>query len=209
MRQIILCAALLLSAATSAQASATLNVGDHFLLPNTPGQNVDIFVTGNDVILGVLVDAQIADGGPLAGGTILAPTFSANLLAPGTIFAPYNTQQEDFALGQFGHEIAFIGLATDVHRTAVDNGLLVRLTFDTTGFTSGTWPLLFAGTLNGDSSFLPSSVSTSFGLPVVPPTQITNGSITIVPEPSSVVLGLFAAAGLFAVAVRRRRSRYV
>jgi len=36
---------------------------------------------------------------------------------------------------------------------------------------------------------------------------VNNGSITIVPEPTSVVLGLFAAAGLAAVAVRKKRAR--
>jgi MYXO-CTERM domain-containing protein len=207
MRQIILCAALLLSAATSAQASATLNVGDHFLLPNTPGQSFDIFVTGNDLVLGTDINSQIADSGPLAAGSILAPTYTGDMLVPGAIFATNNTGIVDETSGLYGHEFLVLGTLTDPSTDGViDNGLLVRLTFDTTGFTSGSWPLLFSGTVNGDTAF---GSLLSDGTRIYTSLTITNGSITIVPEPSSVVLGLFAAAGLFAVAVRRRRNRYV
>jgi hypothetical protein len=36
---------------------------------------------------------------------------------------------------------------------------------------------------------------------------LVNGTITIVPEPGSIVMGLFAAAGLGAVVIRRRKAR--
>lgn len=84
--------------------------------------------------------------------------------------------------------------------TNPNNKLEVNLVVDLTGFGPGTWSLLLLGGKAGATDF----VNLAGG---VIPTTIVDGAITIVPEPTSVVLGLFAAAGLGLVAIRKRRAR--
>ena len=50
MRKVGLSLAVLLCLAGVAQAATSIVVGNHVLLPNTPGQVVQIFVTGGDQI---------------------------------------------------------------------------------------------------------------------------------------------------------------
>jgi len=79
------------------------------------------------------------------------------------------------------------------------NSVEVNLVVDLTGFV-GTWPLFLLGAAAGPTDFVaPNGTFVT--------TAITDGSITVVPEPTSVVLGLFAAAGLGIVAIRKRRAR--
>ena len=79
------------------------------------------------------------------------------------------------------------------------DGLLLTLLIDTTGFSMpGSFDLSLAGTALGDTSLIAADGST------FAPLSLTNGSITIVPEPSSMVLGLVATSFLF---LRRRHSR--
>ena len=49
--------------AAVAQA-ASIDVGNHLLLPNTAGQKIAIYVTGGDPIVSVDLLVQICDGGP-------------------------------------------------------------------------------------------------------------------------------------------------
>src|SRR5260221_837425 len=106
-RRVGLSFAILLALATVAKADATIIVGNHTLLPNTPGQIVDIFVTGNDTVQGTNLNSQIADGGPGAGGSIVAPGYLGTLLAPGSIFAPNNTGEINVDGGLGGNEIVW------------------------------------------------------------------------------------------------------
>jgi len=198
--------------ATAAQA-ATITVGDHQLLPNTAGQTIVITVTGGDATQGVALNAQIADGGPDAadlGGTPagLGPAFTGGSVTAGTIYAANNTGDQDLNTpNPPGQPLPFRQVFWHQTSTAsgsvAANGILAILTVDTTGFTSlspgdlglGKWSLILGpNQINGPTNF------GSFT-----PT-IIDGSITIVPEPTSVVLGLFAAAGLGAVAIRKRRA---
>lgn len=182
---------------------ATIVVGSHFLLANTANQPIDISVIGSETnVQGVEIDAMVADGGPLAGGTIVGPKINGDLLTPGAIFAINNTGVVDGNSsanpGIFGPQLLVISTTTTGTSVVTDNGLLVRLLIDTTGFNIGTW------TLRLDTS--PDNGPTFFGLQSggSAPLQITPGSITIVPEPSSLVLAAFAVVGLISVWRRRR-----
>jgi len=88
--------------------------------------------------------------------------------------------------------------------TVNPNGKLeVALVVNLTGWNDGgfhQWSLLLLTGAAGPTDFV--ALNNTFI-----PTAITDGSITIVPEPTSVVLGLFAAAGLGIVAIRKRRAR--
>ena len=147
------------------------------MLPNTPGQVVEINVTGGDAVKGVDFNAQVADGGVGVGGTATGPKITSADIVTGTIFAANNTGDSNANPNYvFGNMVAFHSTTT-VSGTVPANGRLATMVFDTTGFTSGTWTLRLAGTVNGD---------TAFG---AIPTNIINGNISIgaTAPPSAVV----------------------
>jgi len=204
-RRVGLSFAILLGLATLAQASSTLVVGNHILAANTnggPQNTIQISISGTDAnIAGAVINAQVADGGPVPGGVIVGPGFTGDMLQPGSLFLGNNTGITDLNPGFVnGNQLVLLQTSTASGVVSdVGGKLLVTLTFDTTGFGPGIWPLLFSGTLNGDTG-----IGATTGVLNL---AITNGTIQIIPEPSSIVLGLFAAAGLAAVAVRKNRAR--
>jgi len=200
--------AALLVAASAARADLVVTVGNHDLLPNTPGQVVQIFVTaqGGEAVSGNQLRAQLGDGGPDVGGTDVGPVMTGDIIGPGTIFESNNVGVSDNSLGPLYVDL---GTNTTAGTIALSPGqnLWGTLIFDTTGFGPGfSMPLLLSGAAGGDSDMFPFHVTNfdpGFAL------LIENGSINIpiVPEPSSIVLGMFAVAGFGAVAIRRRRVR--
>ena len=204
-QKLCLAIALSLSLAASAQATPIIIVGNHVLQPNTPGQIIDINVSGGDAVQGLNFNAQVADGGPEVGGVIVGPSIKGHILPFGapattfnplpTIFQPNNTGEQDVS----GGLSQFLGLITTTGSGSVSaNGLLARLEVDTTGFFGGTWDLLLSGTVNADTDFA--------GIPI----GIQNGTLHIqytAPEPSSFVLATLGILGGVALAVPRRLRR--
>jgi hypothetical protein len=177
-------------------SAATITGGVHNLLPNTPGQVIQIMASGGDSVEGIVLSVITGDGGSTYGGSIEAPGITfIDVLAPGKIFGtPNNTG--DLGIFFNGDQAASTSTTTP-SGSVIANGLLATVTIDTTGFVGGSYVLDLTG-LN--ESLLPSSSFPG------DPTQVINGVLNIVPEPSSIVLGLFAAAGMAAVVIRRRRS---
>jgi hypothetical protein len=183
----------------TAYANPTITAGNWKLLPGTSGQTVDavsglpivVLVSGGDAIAGADLGMTIGDG-------FTGPVFDDNPdLIVGTIFTGNNTGQNSFFPIPPSAGYAFETTTTN-SGTVAANGILAHLSFDTTGFTSGTWVLqLSENAITGLPSDLP-----PFTSPV-----LIEGSITIVPEPGTIVLALFAAGGLCAVAIRRRRGK--
>ena len=174
--------------ATAVHAQPTINVGAHQLQPNAADQTIQIFVLGGQPVEALNFSAQIGDGGSAGGGTDDGPVFSNLDILNGTIFASNN-------LGQFGgpgYPQLAIGSTITSSGTVSADGLLATLTVDTTGVWSSTYALKLGDTLNG---------ATDFG-DVHP--VITEGTIQVVPEPSSVAL--LGLGGLAALRSRRRRS---
>lgn len=206
-RKVFLTLAALCCLASIARADLTIIVGDHTLVPNMPNQAIPIFVTGGDAVAGMDFVAQVGDGGPsnnFSGpGTILGPNITADVVT-GTIFAPNHNPPGDPAGGSEGTQTVFQAITT-VSGTVVAEGLIGTIFVDTTGFFTGTWELNMGGGQGPSSGFLPAltdfpPIGVGLGLTII------DGSITV-PEPSSVVMGLFAAAGLGFVAIRKRRAR--
>jgi hypothetical protein len=79
-----------------------------------------------------------------------------------------------------------------------NNGVEVNLVVNLTGFGPGTWTLALNNTKQGPTDFVDRFANYI-------PTTITDGSVTITPEPTSLVLGFFAVAGLAAIAIRKHR----
>ena len=177
----------LLFATTGSVGSPSINVGTHYLQRNTAGQTIEISVSGSAEVQGLNLYAQIADGGPEAGGGIDGPVLERVDIITDTIFGSNNTGQVDsLSLPQIS-----IQLTTTSGGSVIANGLLATLTIDTTGFSDGQFALKLSETLEGDSDFA--------GIPMV----IENGQIVIVPEPTSV----FLVSALVFVAVSARRHR--
>ena len=85
-----------LSSATTVSAAPTVVVGSHPLLDNTPGQTIQLWVTGDGNLAGLNLFVQIGDGGPeLAGYGLPAGTdgpgiTAVNLQPLGGILSPPN-----------------------------------------------------------------------------------------------------------------------
>lgn len=153
-----------------------IQVGHHFLKPNTPNQSISIFVSGGQSVAGVNLFAQVGDGGPerinlgLPAGTD-GPAISSIDLKSDTIFSSVpDVPFFDLAIPQ----IAYGTIAIQQPDTfVVADGLLATLVVDTTGFFAGTFDLLLGDVLpNSPDGALHSDFAS---LPI----DITNGSIEI------------------------------
>jgi hypothetical protein len=134
----------------------------------------------------------ITDGFPaVPGSTLNGPNITAINLTTGTIFSGNNTGGMFTSSDQY-----WISQISTNTGTVPANGLIATLTVDTTGFNIGSGPfsLKLSGTPDGDTDFAPI------------PVTITNGQLTVIPEPSTWFLG--ASLVLAAIFARRfyRRS---
>lgn len=143
-----LVAALIMGVASPVNAQLSIEVGTIYLQPNTPNQVVELYVTGGTEVAGVNLVLLVANGGPEfeelllldPGEGILGPAMTSIDILTDTIFADNNIGQFDalevFELSQAA-EMATITAAG----TVTAEGLLARITFDTTGLTEGSFPL--------------------------------------------------------------------
>jgi len=185
----------LVASASAATLPPTIEIGSHVLAGDSTTQVVEIFATGAEDVSGLQIYAQIGDG---VVGSGLEPVFASISFGGGLWDGPARTE--------VGGPIAGTGMLADAGVTfngasdevALDDTsrLVATLTIDTTGFSSGTFDLMFKTTdIGADSYFLDPN-----GDPVS--IEITNGSITITPEPAT--LSLLALGGLALIRKRRR-----
>jgi len=176
-----------------------IDIGQISLLPNQAGQKVNVFLYSDvpDGTQGIAFNAQLGDGGPALGGVDITPSItSIDAVGPGTLFE-FNHNPPHFEY--FPPSFAWTSFADagGVVSIPVGPSLLGVLTFDTTGFGPGYSTTLKLGdTLNGDTQVLYAA-----GL-----MTINNGSITIVPEPSTVALAALSLIGFAAWSWRKRRA---
>lgn len=180
---------IVLLAAGSVSADMYIDVGDHMLLPDTPGQIVRIMVStdAGDMVGGCNLNAEIAGGGPAYGGEF-GPAITAVDMEAETIFAGITEGATD--IGSLA-QLAICSIVT-TGGTVLADGLLATLTIDTTGFTTpgSTWTLELGQTLNGPTDFAPA------------PAIISEGTIQLIPEPTTLAL-----LGLSGLALLHRRRR--
>jgi hypothetical protein len=205
-RKVGLALALLVCLTAVAKADPTITLGNYVLQPNMSGQTIPITVTGIDPnsVNGVVLSVMIDDGGPGFGGTV-GPTITGFDVDTGTIWVPPNAVGHN-PPAQFidgGGQLAETDFLTTSGFTSASSGLVATLIIDTSGLGAGVHTIrLNGGAISdntGDTTFTGTIASTNL--------VYNPGTITIVPEPSSVVLGMFAVAGLGAVAIRKRRAR--
>ena len=205
-----------------AAATPTIVVGEWFFLDGPAIVSIPINVTGGDSITGGSFIFEISQGGifPEFG----SPHFQSIDMTTGTIFSgvPTSSIQTSFSTRNSNTHVVLGGAAGGPTYTptagppvktketilipdggsVAANGLLGTLNISLVGANSGIFELRITNMLTGagggsTTSFTPAGVGGAF----------TNGRITwigyITPEPSTLVLGLFAAAGLSVVAIRK------
>jgi hypothetical protein len=207
-RRVFLLLGLLLATPLVAQANLISLQGGpvQVLLPNTAGQTVTLLLSGSDLYSSSDVAMQINGGvGPAPFVTAVFGD-TGGLISPASLYAgsvwvggsagitgdPNGTNPTSSGL------TTGAGFATPAFAEQTTNGVFMTLTVSTVGIGPGTYPLTLDGTIM-------TWITSEFDeIPV--PLQFGQMALQIVPEPSSVVLGLFAAAGMAAVVIRRRRA---
>jgi len=199
-RVVLMLGLLLLAMPAIAMAHTTIDAGNWFLNPGDGAIQVIQVVAFNDGddngLQGMNLNLVTGDSGPNIGGVIVAPFITAlDVTGPGTVFNPsFNPPAITIVPDQVAQASVTTGAGT-----VPGTGVLAFVTVDISGLALGTYDFLVSGW--APIGFPGSDFAGSTG--VTP--SLIDGTITIVPEPSSVVMGLFAAAGLAAVVIRRRR----
>ena len=229
LRRVGLTFALLTMAFVSvAKAVPTVVLGNYSIPTGTASTAIPINITGGDALTGMTLVLEISQGGvfPSTGG----PNFTSLNATTGTIWGnagTLDTQGVTFsnrtgnttitnANPPNGGPATWTPSVTPAVKTKdsflqltgspVANGLLATITVSTLGVAPGVYDFHITPpnvTANGGGS------TTFLGAGGALTSALTNGTITVtaVPEPTTLVLGLFAAAGLGAVAIRNRRAR--
>jgi dockerin type I repeat protein/PEP-CTERM motif-containing protein len=150
-------------------SAAAINAGMHTLAPNMPGQQVQIHVTGGEAVSGIDLFVQVGDGGVTVGGDDTGPKITNLDLVTGTIFAANHTDI-------FTDPAPLIWGATTTTNsgTVAANGVLVTLTIDTTGITTGQFDLILNPPATGPTAFADTGVVAN----------LTNGSLQIGAAPT-------------------------
>jgi hypothetical protein len=189
---------LLLALASISQA-ATIDIGNHILLPNTPNQQIQIFGTGGEDIQGVdmfLELSTLANEGPIITGIALQ--------GPGTLFGSNGTPPNVASLP--GNQRYWTADVATLNGTVVLQPTLpvAIVTIDTTGITAATTNKTFVLNASPGQNLTKYLISTgSFNLFPVGSTQGTL-TITAVPEPSTMVLAGLAGVALIVFGARRK-----
>jgi hypothetical protein len=216
-----------LGLAASAQAATfTITVGNYDLLPNTPGQKIPLYVTGivprADAIspsnpgnvTGIELSVAIGDGGVAYGGEPGPLISSIDVDSGPTIWvAPQSPFGHNSPSTYYEGQLANVNFLTTEGYVNVTGGLFATLIIDTTGFNDGTYSLRLDGSPSIVDNMSPTTLLGVARAGV--PRDVTNiiyeyyggkaGQITIVPEPSTVVLAAIGLIGLAAWGWRRKR----
>ena len=179
-----------LSLVSSASAAPMIDVGTHNLAGNSSSQVININISETDLVTGFQLNAQIGDG----DGGDAEPVFKSIGFAGGIWDAYPSTVMGGPISGFEMYVQAGITFNGDNDEVSAQ-GLIVTLTIDTTGFSSGSFPLMFEATdIPKDSYFLDTDGEKLAA-------TITNGTINV-PEPAT--LSLLTLGGL--ALIRRRKA---
>lgn len=199
-RALAISAATLVTSAVS-YAQLVINVGNYNLLPNTPNQEIILTVqnpTLTDVdVEGLTFNLQI-DQGTGSGG----PAITFADVRTGTVFANENPQTSGLGNSQLVNR-GVTTVSGTVPLPASSSTTLATVRVDTTGFfNSQTWDFNVGDTVNGTTVYF-RTVNGDL-VNIVP--NITDGTISVVPEPNATLV-VAGVLGAFAGFMRWRRAR--
>ena len=147
-------------------------------MANTPNQTITIQITGGEQVAGEDFFAQIGDGGTYNGGVNAKPSFTNVDIIGGTIFAANNSGAfGDPTVGNAAHPLIWDDGTVTASGSVAATGMLATLTIDTTGLSSGTFPLVLTGVASAIGPNNNTSLNDSSGTPI--PLTITNGAIMV------------------------------
>ena len=216
-RQILLCLGVFFCAPAIANA-ITITAGTHYLNYNQAGQDITLTLSGAggaDTYTHSDLLATIGAGGPVVtavfgdiGGAIPGANLAGSIWAGGG--AGIANSPDGTAPTDSGQRL-FAAFNTPGGAPTSANGTYAVLTLDTTGVAPG----IYALSLTGFPIIVAGSNDTRLynGLddllePIPANFTLENGFLVVMPEPGSVLLGLFAVAGFAVIAAQRRRARH-
>ena len=177
----VIAIAFLVCATTQA---ASVNVGNHVLLANTPNQTITVQITGGEQVAGEDFWAQIGDGGAYNIGSNSKPSFTNVDIIGGTIFAANNTGAfGDPNVGNAAHPLIWDDGTVTASGSVAAAGVLATLTIDTTGLNSGSFPLSLTGVASAIGPANNTVLNDASGIPIS--LTVTNGLLTISQFPAA------------------------
>ena len=199
--------ALFLLAILASQATAaplTIEVGNWVLLPNTPNQHIPIYASGGDGLdevneIDIVVQLSFGDQFSPPG----VPKITNVDVVSGTIFDGHSTDPAPGTVSFNYDQFWLVSALSDLSGLPLpDHSLIATITIDTVGVNgSSTYPIILS---SNNSMETGSSYWTESGFHEF---IVTDGSITSIPEPSSLTILGAALVGLAATAPGRRRRR--
>lgn len=163
--------------------AAVINVGTWNIPADTLLFSIPIQITGeiDEIVTDMVLRVQTADGGTEFGGSEDGPAIVGvdytNTIWNATDFDAFFSP--NLGIGDFRQLVeSNVSIDFSTGTPVPANGVLARVTVDVSGLPAGrSYGLFLTGTLAGDTTFLGLNSS-----------QIVNGSIEIIPEPSSGLL---------------------
>jgi hypothetical protein len=129
---VVFVAALSLMICRAGDAAPSVKIGSIGLLPDTPGQVAQVYISGDQLVEAANLYLQV-------GGGAAGPEITQVDMSTGTIFDGSLWLQTD--LGSVSNWQVAWGAVTTEGNPAAASGILANLTIDTTGLAWGVWPL--------------------------------------------------------------------
>ena len=179
--------------------AATISILDYSVAPGTSSFDVPVQISGSEFVTDMAGAIFVGEGGTLAGKP-QAPGVTAVSYA-GSIWQGAATGY-DTSLGNAGtNEIVFADLNLKETSEAVSaNGTLLTFTLDLTGFSAGESFDLSMGIAALQETTLRDDQGTTFT------PSFEDGSITIIPEPSTLLMVFLGGLGFLMVRRLRRAA---
>jgi len=153
--------------------AATITVGSHSVIQGTSSFDIDILISGGDLVTDMVGAVQIGDGGTIVGGSDSGPVITAISYADSIWTSAPGGFTSFFGSVSPPELIVDPNVSLNVGgETVAASGILLTVTVDVTGIPAGTTKALMLGSTAAGSTALQNA-----GQAV--PLTINNGSITI------------------------------
>ncbi len=193
-----------LMGAAIASADLVIDVGTHDFQPGEV-RTIALSVAGGDSVVGLNLYIQIGDGGEVNEGVDTVPIMTGvDIIGPGTLFNASNTGQQG---GGSPDGLAWIATTTTAGSDVLPaEGVFALVTIDASKTVAGqSYALRLKDVLENVEGLGPISTSFLTSTGGLANLSITDGTLRIVPEPSTLALAFGVLPLLVGFALFRRR----